>query len=254
MNRLRWILIIVLALVCVTFSHAQDPTSTDFYQHIKRYNLSKLWCADSITTQDDGKKLSFPEPLGYIGDSFQRFYIHYISIEKSKSNPYVYNVMGKTKVKNTVCRFKGTITILKAKLYNATDDERYKQGSTECQVVLYEDSLQNSSGYIQGKLKTQFCIDKKNQIHYDAIVLIADNYSNNQCVATWTSYKTKKSKKCNWGDFRIPDSKELDSGVGDVVINPKFLKSGWQTFADCNSTDPAKARKALLVEKARWWK
>jgi len=248
--------LIFLALIfnAWTVTKAQQLTAKDYYSTVSNYNFSKLWSSDSIVTQEDGVKIVFPEPLGYIGENFQRFYIHYTSVLKNKTNPYVYNVTGKTKVKNTISKFKGTIEILNAKLSNNTDDKRYKRGFITCKIAFYEDSTENSSGTIIGKLKTNFCIDKQNRINYDTINLIEDGYSNNQCEAFWTSYKTRKSKKCNWGDFRIPDSKDLDIGAGYIVINNKFMKFGWQTFVDPNSPLQDQAKKDLLLQGTKWWK
>ena len=248
--------LIFLALLfsALTVTSAQQPTSKGYYSTVSNYNFSKLWCADSILTQNEGIRIVFPEPVGYIGESFQRFYIHYTSVVKNRKNPYVYNVTGKTKVKNTVSKFKGTIEILNTKLSKQTDDKRYKRGFIECKITFYEDSTLNSSGTFKGKLKTNFCVDKQDRINYDTINLIEDSYSNNQCETYWTSYKTKKSKKCNWGDFRIPDSKELDIGAGYIVINPKFTKFGWQNFVDPNSPFQDQAKKALLLEEIKWWK
>ena len=138
-------------------------------------------------------------------------------------------------------------------LYKESDDPRWKQGSVICDVVFYEDSTQASSGVIKGTLTTDFTIDNKGKLQYDALMLFADGYYNNQCKATWTSYKTGKSKKCNWGDFRIPDSKELDSGAGDVSINEKYIQNGWQIFVAAYSADNNKAKKALEIEKKKWW-
>jgi len=115
------------------------------------------------------------------------------------------------------------------------------------------DSTQTSSGVIKGTLTSEFTIDKKGKLRYDALMFVADGYYNNQCKATWTSYKTSTSKKCNWGDFRMPDSKELDSGAGDVSINEKFIKNGWQTFVDAYSANTDKAKKALEIEHRKWW-
>jgi hypothetical protein len=245
------ILISTLNLTIVTKS--QTPKSVDSLAVIKTDDLSKLWRADSIQAEGDGDKIPFPEPLGYIGDNYQRFYIHYITVTKSKDNPYQYNVYGKTKVKDNICSFKGAITVTRALLYNESDDPRFQQGSIMSDVTFYEDSAQISSGIIKGKLITDFYFDEKGKIYYDALFLVADNYSNNQCSAIWTSYKTGESKKCNWGDFRIPNSKELDSGVGDVVINEKYIKNGWETFVLAYSST-AETEKALAIENIEWWK
>ncbi len=53
---------------------------------------------------------------------------------------------------------------------------------------------------IKGKLITYFCLDKNNSIQYDAISTGDDGYCNNQSECIWMSYKTHKSKKCNWGE------------------------------------------------------
>ncbi len=248
----KFIIVIIVLILTVT-SKAQVPKSVDYFANIKNYNLSKLWCADSIQTEGDGEKILFPEPLGYIGDNYQRFYIHYLIVAKIKEKPYQYKVYGKTKVKDNISNFSGTITVKNAMLYKESDDPKYKQGTVTCDVIFYEDSTQTSSGIIKGILTTEFCVDKKGKLSYDALMIVADGYYNNQCKATWTSYKTGKSKRCNWGDFRMPDSKELDSGAGDVVISEKYAKNGWETFVAAYSADSDKAEKALKIESKKWW-
>jgi hypothetical protein len=248
----KYIIVTVIFSLALAAS-AQTAKSVDCFASIKNYNLIKLWRADSIQAEGDGDKIPFPEPLGYIGDNCQRFYIHYITVLKSKESPYQYKVYGKTKVKDNVCSFNGTITVKKAMLYKESDDPRYKQGSVICEVIFYEDSTHASSGVIKGTLTSDFCLDKAGKLYYDALMLVADCYYNNQCKATWTSYKTGKRKKCNWGDFRMPDSKDLDSGAGDVSINQKYIKNGWETFVAAYSTDSDTAKKAQQVEDAKWW-
>ena len=244
---------LTLTLCLTLFVNAQTPKSFDYYSAIKNYDLRNLWHADSIKTEGDGDKIPFPEPLGYIGDSFQRFYIHYISITKSKRNPYQYTVYGKTRVKENICSFRGTITVKKALLNQETDDPRYKQGSVTCDVSFYEDKAQTSSGLIKGTLTSDFYIDKNGKLNYNALMHVADGYYNNQCKATWTSYKTGKSKKCNWGDFRMPDSKNLDQGVGDVSITEKYIKFGWETFVKAYIGNQDEQKKALEIENKKWW-
>ena len=232
---------------------AQTAKSVDYFDSIKNYNLIKLWRGDNIQAEGNGDKIPFPEPLGYIGDNYQRFYIHFITVLKSQENPYQYKVYGKTKVKDNICDFNGTITVKKAMLYKVSDDPGYKQGSVICEVIFYEDSTHASSGVIKGTLTSNFYLDKTGKLHYDALMLVADGYYNNQSKTTWTSYKTGKRKKCNWGDFRMPDSKDLDSGAGDVSINKKYIKNGWETFVAAYSADSDTAKKAQQAEDVKWW-
>jgi len=246
-------IILTIAIFLTITANAQTPNSVDYFASIKNYDLTKLWHANSIQMEGDGDKIAFPEPLGYIGDNYHRFYIHCVTVTKSKENPYQYKVYGRTKVKDNICSFSGTITVKKAMLYNESDDPRYMQGSITCDFVFYEDSTQASSSLIKGTLTSEFTIDKKGKLQYDALMLVADGYYNNQCRATWTNYKTGKSKKCNWGDFRMPDSKELDNGAGDVYINEKYIQNGWQTFIAAYNGDTGNAEKALKIERKKWW-
>jgi len=248
--------LLIIALGVVSSSHAQHVKFTNYYTSIRNFDFTDCWRGDSIRLEGGNEKLAFPEPLGFIGNDYQRFYIHYIKVKKRPGNPYVYDVYGKTKVKTNICNFKGTITIKEAVLYKESYDPSFKEGSVTCDVVFYEDSTQPSTGIIKGKLTTDFCIDKKGKMYYDAILSVGDGYCNNQCTATWTSYKTGKSKKCNWGDFRMPDSRELDTGAGVVCIQEKYIKNGWETFVAAYGPgdDDEKAKKARQTEEARWWK
>ncbi|WP_260390444.1 hypothetical protein [Riemerella anatipestifer] len=68
-------------------------------------------------------------------------------------------------------------------------------------------------------------IDNKGQFRYDALNFFSDGFSNNQFVGSWTSYKTNITKRCNWGDYRIPESGDLDIGVGEFSVKDKYLKT-----------------------------
>jgi hypothetical protein len=236
---------------------AQIPPTRDFFVQIKKCDLSKIWCNDSIRIEAGTEKIKFPEPFGFIGNNYQRFYIHFISVERSKENPLEYKVTGKTKVKMNICDFQGTIKITEAKLLKESDNPNFKQGFVKCQVKLMEDSLQNGTGYFSGILETDFIIDKSNNIRYDALMWMADGFCNNQFVGNWCSYKTKVKKKCNWGDFRIPECGDLDQGACEFIVLEKYLKFGWETYnkawfvGDQNSLESIEARK---IENNEWWK
>ncbi|WP_243349411.1 hypothetical protein [Parabacteroides sp. FAFU027] len=252
----RRILILLLFIWGCIIVKAQNSETNEFYTSIKKYNLSKLWSADSIITQDDGERIVFPEPLGFIGDNYQRFEIHYTSVKKDKSNPYRYNVLGKTRVKNNICCFSGSITVIRAKQYKKSDSPEFKQGFVDCKVELFEDSIHLSSGYFNGNMTTYFCIDKKGTLSYDALMIMGDEYSNNQCKATWTSYKTKITKKCNWGDYRIPDSGNLDTGTGEFMVNEKYRNSGWDNYMKAwqSLKKTTEIKDAQRKEDIKWWK
>ena len=279
MNLLRNLSLSFLLFIPALCTNAKSADSTDFYSSIKNFDLSKLWRDDSILSiehEDSSlEKLiyyktwteKFPEPLGFIGKDYQRFYIHYLSVKKSAENPCQYIVSGKTKVKNNICNFSGTITIVKSKAckgmitmimpknFKGHHYIKYKQSVVYCECNFFEDSTQESSGSIRGKLKTQFYLDSNQHIFYDNLNDISDGYYNNQFIGSWKSYKTGISKKCHWGDYRIPDCGDLDEGAGEFSPYDSHLKYGWQIYRDANwNSDSETSKKAKLIENEQWWK
>jgi len=119
-------LLLLLSISLAIVSQAQPGASIDYFSQIKALDLTRVWIAV------DGPKnveSTPPEPLGFIGEHYQRFYIHYTSVVKNKSFPNQYNVRGKTKVKDQVCSFSGTITITKARLYKEQTDKNFQTGN-----------------------------------------------------------------------------------------------------------------------------
>jgi len=136
------------------------------------------------------------------------------------------------------------------------DIPTYKQGFATCDVILYEDKKQSSTGFIKGTLKSEFIIDKKGQFRYDALSFVADGFSNNQFVGSWTSYKTNSTKKCNWGDYRIPECGDLDLGAGRVNVNEKYVKNDWVSYMLENMAPNGAIVKPKVDKKAenrKWW-
>ncbi|WP_374951869.1 hypothetical protein [Mucilaginibacter sp.] len=198
----------------------------------------------------------FPEPLGFIGKDYQRFYIHYTAIIKDAKNHYRYNVQGKTKVKDHILHVSRTITVVKAVIYNDKNKEfpDYSEGKVECIVDFREDKRQRGSGRIKGKLISNWYLDKKNKIQYNILNGGADGFDNNQCTATWTSYSFGKIKKCNWGDFRIPESGNLDIGAGEFYVNKKYANNAWQNYNLLTGDERSdKVRRAKAEEECKWW-
>ncbi|MDD1552691.1 hypothetical protein FO615_03730 [Riemerella anatipestifer] len=259
-NKFRYISVTILTVLLFGNSYAQDRIKIDFFEQIKNYNLSKVIAADSIISENREEKIKEkvkrPEILGFIGNNYQRFFIHFTSVIQNPTNPYEYLVSGKTKVRETICTFQGTITIKQAKIYKSSDFPNYKQGYADCDVNLYEDKKQPSTGFIKGKLKSHFLIDNKGQFRYDALNFFSDGFSNNQFVGSWTSYKTNITKRCNWGDYRIPESGDLDIGVGEFSVNDKYLKNGWKTYklAQGGFTETSETKQAKQKEEEQWWR
>lgn len=82
----------LLTILSLAESKAQDKV-TDFYAQAGKANLATLWHAPKIFFVGAPQPWdTFPEPLGFIGSNYQRFYLHYTSVVKDAKNPYQYNV------------------------------------------------------------------------------------------------------------------------------------------------------------------
>lgn len=106
-----------LVLLILLYSTGQAKAPFSFYNEIREYDLTSAFNPNSIT--DDGnEKHAHQDPLGFIGDDYQRFQIHFTSFLRSKDNPYIYLVSVKTKFKNIIRDFNGTIKVVAAGFSN----------------------------------------------------------------------------------------------------------------------------------------
>lgn len=232
MNKI--LLILMTFFSTLSFSQIDKKYPTDFINQIEVSDISHLFICDSIFMQGDSNtRLIKPEPIGYIGNKYQRFYIHFSSVKKGENNQYV--IEGKTRVKNNVCNFNGVIDIKESRVGNIEwiidSLEYYNTGIIKGTYSLKEDSTQVHSGILNGNFELCFYIDKSNNIRYNALNLgVSDGFYNNQFNGTWISYDNKISLKCCWGDFRIPDSENLDIGAGEFSPSEMYIKNGWQNY------------------------
>ena len=256
-------IVLLLILLCYVHCAAQHTGKGDFYDSAKYYDFSKIWHSDSVlnleyvddTFGSDPKKFGFPEPLGFIGDNYQRFYIHFTKVKKSKQNPYQYSVTGKTKVKNNICSFKGMITIDTACFdldSTIPVSAKLRSGHVICSCIFNENRSSKNSGIISGSLGSDWCL-YNGQICYDNINGVSDGFSNNEFKGQWKSYIGNIIKKCNWGDDRIPDCGDLDIGAGEFSPDDKYLKNGWKSYREQFDQTEA-GKKANAIENAKWWK
>ena len=259
MNTLfRYLGIILFGILFGKQGFAQ-PKTTNFYEQIKNYDLSVVLMADSIFAEEE-TMIKRNEILGFIGDDYLRMYVKFISIIQNPENQYEYFAYGKTMVRRNICEFQGIIKIVSSEIYNTADIPSYKQGFAVCEVVLYENKYQTHTGFFKGKLISNFLIDAKGKFRYDAIMFVADGFLNNQFTGMWTNYKTKTSKICNWGDYRIPNSGNLDSCVGEFCPDKKYVQNGWENYRYLNDNsfypnmDSPEYKKALQKENEKWWK
>ena len=189
--------------------------------------------------------------LGYIGNG-QRLYMHFDTIYKDPVKPQYYHVEGKSKVKQNLCSFTGGITI-HSFAPNEESDSLIKRYHLKAQYQLNEDANQRGSGFFAGRLTSDFFV-YRDSIYFDEMEGGEDGYNNNQFEGRWTSYRTKISKKANFGIGRIPDSGDLDGGTAEFYVTPNKQHLGWESYMKAFETETPEGQKAQAEEDREWWK
>ncbi|MBD1386368.1 hypothetical protein IDJ75_13875 [Mucilaginibacter rigui] len=257
-------LLAVIFAIKFTTAFAQSEAEKFRDKSLDNKYLSPVELKSKLTRYDYSKLFTVTNNAmvyGFIGDNFQRIRIKIISITKNPALPGTYNVYGKSMVKNNIDEFRGTFKITNIRKYKQTSygvDDELKGKGIKGQYLLIgmynlaEAETQEHAGVFKGTFSTGFYLDKSNIVHYDDIDKNADGYSNNQFVGQWASYNNKLVKRCNWGDYRIPNSQGFDIGAGEFSPNDKYLSAGWQTLRDAYRTSAVSA-KAKQIENAKWW-
>jgi len=242
----------------------EDTTTINYYDKINDKDLSELFVSDSMMVSYGGSKfakIKRCEFLGFIGNNYQRFYVHFTSISKNNKGQNEYIVFGKTKVMGTICNFSGVLNIYKVLLSNFVYNSDHRSGIMNCHIKLYEDSSKLSSGQITGILSIGFSMDKEGNVGY-----CLDGPSIYEAViGKWTSYKTHQSLICNWGIDRIPGSycwgcdipsgwEVFDTGAGYFWPNDYIKNNGWDNYRDVFSQDKKLSEQAIEIENETWWK
>lgn len=217
------------------------------------YDFSNVW---SVT---ENRNI-----YGIIGEEHQRISIKLISIFRISNSPFLYNVYGKSKVKDNICEFYGNIVIKEIRevkeLHFGVDDEYANKGIQTQGILIadyefYENKEQKHSGIFKGKLYSKWYLNSENQIEYDNIEFISDGYTNNAFVGIWKSYSTGIEKNCNWADYRVPiANRDFDIGAGEFSVSEKYWGKGWLDIAlKSKSPNLAIQPSDRAKNQKEWW-
>jgi len=229
----------------------EEVISADRIERFIKYDFSQLW----LKTENEFV-------YGIIGDEHQRILVKILTVLKNSKNPKEYLITGKSSVKENVCRFSGKITVIKIQeskrtIFGVDNEfrERLKtQGILIAQYEFFENKGETHSGVFHGLVKTKWYLDKKNKIRYDDTNIEADGYFNNAFVGTWKMYKSNVLKKCNWADYRVPNSNcDFDIGAGDFNVSEKYWKNGWLDIALKNKVTNQNIENTKSSGNKKWW-
>ena len=242
---MKRLIYIFLACLCLVACH-KGSTSRGFLANDLSY---KLICPDSVPTDgvyswwsESGKQswieygnepmedewFILPEPLGYRGADFQRFYIHYDTVYKVSDS--IYHIDGRTRCKDEICTISGSLIVDSVVPYIDTlfsVDELIMITSYGTLYAHYTLQANHNDKYI-ADLVGKACFDyliHNDTIYYDAIRFSGDGYCNNQYTGKWIYLDTQDTLTCNWGDFRIPESDRLDGGCGCFIPDEALIRN-----------------------------
>ncbi len=211
----------------------------EFYKpQFTKDDLEPINSIDEFSRYDFGpvwSKSLKNEVLAFIGEDYQRITIQLKSVKKDGSKSQSYVVHGESVLKDQSRPFAGTFTITEVrrfkKMHWGVDDE-LKNTGMKVQGILTGDYELSAPdwGTFKGRLSALWFLDRADRIRADNIQIYADGFRNNQFIGFWTSASGTERQRSNWGDFRIPDSGDLDVGAGEFSPNEKYYKSGWESY------------------------
>lgn len=240
--------------LCENFNPDQIDFSKEYLQlqsrfYTKNANLLKQ------SLKNDFSNIwvsSNSEQNGVLGEKYQRIQVHIDKVSKSDSQGK-YWVIGKTKVMDNVCDFKGSIFITNLTMHDYRNNTAHKKrGKLLTKYLFYEDSTQYHTGIFAGVTECSFYLDSTGKhMQVDESAIQADGYWNRTFVGTWTQYKTTKAMKCIWGDYRLPFTFDFDCGDGEMMVCEKYKLNGWQKFGD--GSEYIKGANGQMEIKDKWW-
>lgn len=252
--------IILLLITNISFAQSNEMFLNDFLLENELRKENQLAEYNHFDFSDLWTKTDNNDILGIIGQEHQRIKIKLISVKKNPDNPNVYFVSGKSKFKETICDFNGTINLTEIKevrkLHFGVDDEYADKGIKSQGVLIAdyefkENEEQKHSGIFKGQLYSKWYLTSENQIKYDDIQFISDGYTNNAFVGIWKSYATGIEKICNWADYRVPKAnQDFDIGAGEFSPSKKYYEQGWGNYQKAWLYGDEEAKKSELE---KWW-
>ncbi|MBS0374938.1 MAG: hypothetical protein JSR73_10165 [Proteobacteria bacterium] len=236
-------LLLALSWAAASAPSAGDPPADEWFAGRKGDRLGAENRLETHVGQDFSSLFVPRSPLlGFVGRDFRRLYIRFTSVRRDPAVPAVYHVVGFTSVHGAAAgepptEFRGSVTVTAIREYPELHygaDGWYRPLAPRAEGALlgqyrFEESRDRAgSGVFEGEMALYWVLDRDGTMQYDDIRLgSSDGYRNNQYRGRWTSYRTGTSKPAHWGEYRVPDSGDLDVGVGEFVANPKYRQQGW---------------------------
>jgi len=261
MKNINYLHFTVLIVLLVTIN-----ACTFFDKKQKQDNSNEMPIADICLSMDsqefpDVKDVNIETLIaketefhGMIGDDIQNMRIVFTSIHRI--NEREYEIIGKSKVRNNICDFKGfieVIEIVETDFAGGDEAPNIVDGKIIGNYRFNEDKNQSGAGIFEGMFEIYWA-------HYEDSIGVADiwyTYSHYNILfdGTWESNHTGKTKKACWSDYKacFPEGFNVSDGP-DLIPNEKYRSKGWDYMIDLFSQDEEKKEKAFAEYNRKWWK
>lgn len=246
-------------LVCQLIQHTDttnllSDTTMRFLQH---WDLSQTVLYKKPSYNIHTRFVETEEPLGFCGDNYQRFYIHWDTIYKQ--TPRIYRIEGRTRCKDEYCAVYG-ITVIDSVYFDWTyfiPELNFRCGEIHGHYTMIALQDDTPVGKLQGEAIHYF-FEKNDTLFYST-----SNEDDAQCGrehrGVWIDMRNNDTLRCNWGDLDIPDCGDLNIGWGCFLVNKKYYDYGWQTLYDSehigSTKEPSHAYyDSINTIDKNWWK
>jgi len=258
--------ILILSILAVTTSGCGQATKKQTEQNIqneietnpmneekikyKSIDISKLW----------GQERDF---FGKIGGNQQKMGIVFLSTVRISETEY--EVIGKSKVKNIICDFKGIMEV-----QNITFEEN--EGAITGKYRFYEDKNQSKTGEFEGEFVIWWFENYDIYIDVGKSPSSHPDYKGNVSLplvvefsGTWKSYNTDATKlTTRWGNSTSVFPGSWNDGqeyfraenYHSIGWGPFFdrMSNGYQYIESCDEKTREKAEKEYQKLWVNWWK
>lgn len=244
-----------LAAKLTTHKEAIDSLRIDNIAEkpLRLTNLTKKQVKDSLLALDLSNLFASKNPEegfsnrfdGLYGKDNYRIEMFFAEATKDAENATIYHIKGKSRFKNNITPFEGTITIDSLVAFEDPniDTTNYDQESIRHKMlysavgnfVLKEDSTAKGSGIFSGKMTMDFLVrnDNLTELWYFS-PQTKSKASGFRFIGEWQSYLTKVSKPVIWAkdlfSFVNEIIKDFSIGERDVEINAKYRHLGWDNY------------------------
>ena len=225
-----------------TETTAKTAETSDFIEY-KSIDVSKFW----------GNERDF---FGKIGSKQQKMGIVFLSTRRISEKEY--EVIGKSKVKNNICDFKG---IMEVQQIDFESDDPSVVSSIGGKFRFYEDKNQSNTGEFEGEFSISWY--ENYDIYLDIGSGRPDVYNKDSRLptvvefrGTWKGYNSTTKSTVRWGNEEHVFPGSWNDGQ-EFTLAKNYREIGWGPFFDRKSSDEETRKKAEAEYQklwVNWWK